>query len=676
MPAPFIMPSQSGIDTPSVIQKLIEAERIPLKRLEEDNRRNEIRIKAWEELRTKAKKLSDISRDIYSFTGPFTHRKITSSDEGAITGTVSPNVEEVNQKIQVLQLAKKHKIHSHKIHKEEQLPQGKFSIIINQKELEFDFKGGSLNKLERILREKANDYDVSIVQVDSDHIILTLASKISGKMGKMEFKDPDDLLKKIEIIGLKGKKEEKEEILIFKKEDFKEHQDKITINQNEFSFQDVNNVNYLFPLKDKITEIIFRLEYKIEEIKNNITKTKEKIYIGPDIRNKIDGVELLAPQIERERITDKETSLQQSGEKIPGKIIINYISSGTIKQKEILLKENQKEYHLFLKELEGENANIQIQSIEFIKNFQGIFYLKELKIKKILEKETVYEPLHEIEPPQDAKLLVNGVEVVRSSNENLTDIIPGVSLNLHRVTNHEVELKVEYDITKIKEKIKEWVNAYNDLLLFIKENDKFNRDQDFEINRSSDPNERIEDGLRKLEDSSGIFAGDPIARRLVSVLSFITGNAYPTKLKPSFRTLAQIGISTGRPGSNWQDIKQGILIIDETVLDDALKNHPESVKELFALDKNEDAVVDDGVAYNVYDELSPYVKFAGGIITTRIDLLKEQIKTNKKIIYNKELSLSRKEEMLRKKFGNMESTIQNTKNMGKFLQNKLGIKNE
>jgi flagellar capping protein FliD len=55
MPAPIVMPSQSGIDVPSVINKLIELERSPLKRLEEDNKRNEIRIKAWEELRTRAK---------------------------------------------------------------------------------------------------------------------------------------------------------------------------------------------------------------------------------------------------------------------------------------------------------------------------------------------------------------------------------------------------------------------------------------------------------------------------------------------------------------------------------------------------------------------------------------------------------------------------------------------
>jgi flagellar hook-associated protein 2 len=672
MPAPYIMPSQSGIDTQSVIQKLIEVERTPLKRLEEDNRRNEIRIKAWEELRNKSKKLSDISREIYSFTGPFSTKHLISSDEGAITGTVSPNVEEINQKIQVLQLATKHKITTRKIPKEEKLPKGKFSILINGKEIEFNFPGGNLQNLHRILMEKAQDFEVSLIQVDSENSVLTIASKIYGKKGKISFKDPDDLLKKIELIGNKVKHEEKEEEINFHEKDFVvDDKNKIEINQNQVIFHEIEQLTYLFPLKENITFISFNLEFDIKNNQKHSNKTKEKIYVGPDIKNQIDGVVLLGPQIERERILQKEE--YNDSDNYIGKLILHYLSNGAPKTQEVLLKENFKKYDVSFKELQ---ENAQIQSIEFIKNFQGSFKLKKLLVRKLLEKEMIYEPLHEIEPPQDARLLVNGVEIERSSNENLSDLIPGVSLNLHKVTNYEVDLKVQYDISKIKEKIKEWVNAYNDLILFIKENDKFNREQDFQIQRSSNPNERIEDGIRKLEDSSGIFAGDPIARRMVTLLSSITGSAYPTRLQPSFKTLAEIGISTGKPGSKWQDIKQGLLLIEESLLDDVLKNYPDSVKELFAMDKNEDAIIDDGIAYKIFDELSPYVKFAGGIITTRIDLLKEQIKANKKIIYDKELSLSRKEEMLRKKFGNMESTIQNTKSMQKILQNKLGIKNE
>ncbi len=668
MPAPFVMPSASGIDTNSVINKLIEVERIPLKRLEEDNKRNEIRIQAWEELRNKTKKLSDISRDIYSFTGPFANRFIYSSDN-AISGTVSPNVDKIQQKIQVLELAKFHKIHSREIDKKEVFPSGKFTILINDKEWEIEFKGGNIFTLEKLLKEKASEViDTSIIQLDQDKVILTLTSRISGKNGKIQFKDPDDILKKLEVIGAKGKKEEKEDFVLFSKENFINKENISLKNDKEFSFSEIDHISYKFPIENKITKIYFKLQYDIlntEILKEKNSSTKN-VNVGENLNSEIEK--------EKSNYTDnKQKEIKNSH---IGKIYIHYLIHGAPKTKEILLKQEQTEYFIDFKELENEEPNIQIKNIEFLKYFQGEFLVKEMKVKKVIDSEIIYEPIKVIEQPSDAKLLVNGVEVFRSSNSNITDIIHGVSLNLHKTTNTEVELSVKFDTQKIKDKIKEWVNVYNELLLFIKENDKFNREKTFEIQRSTNPDERIEDGFRKLEDNSGIFAGDPVVRRLVSLLPSITGSSYPTKLNPSFKTLVEIGISTGKPGSNWQDIKQGVLQVDELKLQEVLENAPESVKELFALDKNEDAVIDDGIGYKLYNELQPYIKTAGGIITSRIDLLKEQIKENKKIIYNKELSLGRKEEMLRKKFGNMESTIQNIKSTQKMLQNKLGIKED
>ncbi|MBW7859014.1 MAG: hypothetical protein H3C43_12145, partial [Leptonema sp. (in: Bacteria)] len=105
MPAPMIgIPGGSGMQTQAIIQQLIEIDRQPLKRLEEDNKRNQVRIQAWEELRNRTRNFANLSRDLYSFSGPFTIRTIVSSDPGAITGSTSPNVEQVSQNIKVLQL--------------------------------------------------------------------------------------------------------------------------------------------------------------------------------------------------------------------------------------------------------------------------------------------------------------------------------------------------------------------------------------------------------------------------------------------------------------------------------------------------------------------------------------------------------------------------------------------
>ncbi len=679
MPSPYTMPSQSGMDIQLVISKLIEAERAPLKRLEEDNKRNEIRIQAWEELQTRAKKLSDLSRDIYSYTGPFATKTLISSDESSISGTVSfsAKLNEIQQNVEVLQLATYHKIRSREIQSSEILPSGKFSIRIDGNQIDFDFKGGNVEQLFRLLQnESGKFYDVHKVNISSDSSILILQSKISGAKGKIELSESDQLLKTIEVVGNIGKPYEKSEKVHLVKENFIVSEgsiENIQINRQGWVSQGPMRYryNFNFNIEEKIKQIAFF--YSIKNIQTKVTRNpeREKIIMGPTIKDKIFDIEIYGPHIEQER----EIPLQEEEKKESFlKITVHWESYGTSKSKEFFLK-NSKQFQIQLQDL-NEKEPIQLISMEIEQNFEGELKIENLNVVKVIPENTVYAPLHEIDPPQNAKLKINGIEVQRNTNENITDLIQGVSLNLHKPTQGQVTLKIQSNVGQIKEKIKNWVTAYNELMTFIKDNDKFNREQDFLLKRSSDPRERIEDGFRKLEDESGIFAGEPIARRLVSILSSIVGNSYPVRIPPKYRMLTEIGISTGKIGSDWKDIKKGLLILDEEKLEQSLIQYPDAVKEIFAMDRNEDSLIDDGVAFKMNQELSPYVQVSGGIITSRVNLLKEKIKENKKIILNKELSLMRKEEMLRQKFGRMESSIRNSRETGNILKNRLGIKDE
>ena len=87
MPAPPTLDLGSGIDTQEVIRKLIEVERQPLKRLENDNQGYDVKIKAWEALGERVKDLSTKSRDLYSVLGVFNNRLFRSSNPAVIDGT-------------------------------------------------------------------------------------------------------------------------------------------------------------------------------------------------------------------------------------------------------------------------------------------------------------------------------------------------------------------------------------------------------------------------------------------------------------------------------------------------------------------------------------------------------------------------------------------------------------
>ncbi len=653
MPAPVVgIPGGSGMQTQVMIQQLIELERKPLRRLEEENKRNQIRIQAWEELRKRARTLSNLSRDLYSFSGPFTIRTIVSSDPGAITGSASPNVEEVSQSIQVLELATYHQIHSREISDAEDLPAATFRINTGKKDVEIHFRGGKISALERLLRQHGgNDFEVSTVRVTSDRSLLSLRSKNIGASGAFKFHDPDGLLRNIELVG-----ETKEQKVGTENLSFKDRELPVVIAKEETLLPTVAEGT-------TVTKLYFSSRFKTVEKRES--EDVQTVVAGPGLSEEIGGVSINAPDIERRRLSRKETALKGT---LQAELLVVYDRMGARKEQKVEIR-GDGEYTVDLAEEAG--GPVRLLEIRVLPQASSEGELTSFRIDTVREEEGLFGPKHETTPAKDMRLLVNGVEVKRPRNEGITDLIRGASLNFHRVTESPVHLKVEHQSDEIKKKIKEWVEAHNALVQFIRDNDKFGSKDEFQMNRPSDPNADIDEGLRKLEDASGIFAGDAVTRRLIAQLQAAVARSYPTQQEPAFRVLGDIGISTGAIGSDWKDIEKGLLVVDDAKLDKALRMHPESVRELFAGDTNEDGVTDSGVAYVINRELAPYVTVSGGVIAARIDLLQEQIKANKKQIFNKELSLKRKEQRLREKFGRMETQMRQSRSTSEFLKNKL-----
>ncbi|MCK7577237.1 MAG: flagellar filament capping protein FliD [Chromatiales bacterium] len=69
-------------------------------------------------------------------------------------------------------------------------------------------------------------------------------------------------------------------------------------------------------------------------------------------------------------------------------------------------------------------------------------------------------------PPGTRSYRLEGIEVVRDTN-SISDLIPGVTLNLQEASDKKVRLKVEPDREKSKEAIIELVGNYNRLMADI-----------------------------------------------------------------------------------------------------------------------------------------------------------------------------------------------------------------
>ena len=138
--------------------------------------------------------------------------------------------------------------------------------------------------------------------------------------------------------------------------------------------------------------------------------------------------------------------------------------------------------------------------------------------------------------------------------------------------------------------------------------------------------------------------------------------------------LAQIGISTGKPGSN-PTTRGGYLEIDEEMLDKALKENHQKVKELFGFDSDGDRLTDNGIAFRIGEYLKGMTNFSDGTIKKRADYFAELIKQNDKRVETLNRQLETYRDSLIFKFASMENLISKLKGDGNYLSTYLNNSN-
>jgi flagellar hook-associated protein 2 len=167
--------------------------------------------------------------------------------------------------------------------------------------------------------------------------------------------------------------------------------------------------------------------------------------------------------------------------------------------------------------------------------------------------------LSETVTAQNANLKVNGVSVTKTSNV-VTDVVPGVTLTLNKVTSSPATLTVARDTNSISSSIGSFVKAYNDLAGTLKN-----------VSAYDAANQR-----------GAILQGDATVRSLQSQLRGIIGTAV-TGTPGNLTTLSSVGVSFQKDGS---------LAIDQTKLNDAMNNHFDDIASLFAsVGKSTDSLV-------------------------------------------------------------------------------------
>jgi flagellar hook-associated protein 2 len=224
---------------------------------------------------------------------------------------------------------------------------------------------------------------------------------------------------------------------------------------------------------------------------------------------------------------------------------------------------------------------------------------------------------------QDAVLLIGGEGatsplVVASSSNNVTDVLPGVDIDLHSTSDGPISLAISRDIESIVEDLNGFVTNYNSVM-----------DRTDELT-SFDPE----------TEERGILLGDSAISQIQSRLSRIVIGRFEGA-PPGTNSLASVGISFGNGAR---------LSFDEEKFREKYAEDPAAVEQLFtAAEVGVGAVIDSAL-----EELS---SDSGGVLSRRSNTLSDQEEDINDRIARIDDQLERRRAQLERQFSNLESVI-------------------
>ena len=226
--------------------------------------------------------------------------------------------------------------------------------------------------------------------------------------------------------------------------------------------------------------------------------------------------------------------------------------------------------------------------------------------------------------------LLNPITLQRSSN-TVTDAIPGVTLSLLKTTGSDtVSVNVMRDNGAVKENIKKFAEAYNDIVKFVNERTTY-------------------DVATK---KGALFFAEPTAKGFLSQLR--QALSAPVSGLTTYSSVGEIGFKTER---------DGVITVDDAKLDSALSTNYGAVKSLFI---NQTTVT--GVAQRINAAIDAIDDISTGSLTVRKNALTKQVSTLTSEIDRKEDALSAYEEALKRQYAALDSLLSRLKGQTTFLQ--------
>jgi len=228
----------------------------------------------------------------------------------------------------------------------------------------------------------------------------------------------------------------------------------------------------------------------------------------------------------------------------------------------------------------------------------------------------------------NAQLTVDGISYQRNSNNDITDIIGGVTLNL--LGTGSSSLSVSSDYKGLEKSIVTLVDNVNKVVQTI------NKEAGYDENN-------------KPELLTNVSTIRSLKSRLIDMLGT------PVNVKGSIHSLYDLGLEMKRDGT---------ITIDQTKLDQEISEHYDDVKKFFLGDPDNNIK---GFGEIVNDQLRDMTQSGSGLLAVQKNATQDRINRIDNQIQTAEERLNKRYDILARRFADLDKFMSSMQNLSSYL---------
>jgi flagellar hook-associated protein 2 len=639
----------SKYGTQTIIESLVKVERNKLVQMEGQKKDYEDTKVIWQDTNKRMQAVRDAARALYGFNNPFGAKLGSSSDEKSLTVLATRAASDGDYDVKVIQQATNDKFLSASLPLDQTLAAGEYRFKVGEKDLILNFKGGKVqNFIDAINLKNPSLLKASAIKDTANSQILELEAVPVGAKNVLTVSGP--ALAELTKIGMLGaEKSTGAELLAG---------DDTVAPGDKRSWKPQAPLTLAPGMKLQMTVSFGTETDQVPPPPTGFTYpdggavTYQGITLsGAGMTGQVPPPPVLQPPPEVKTL--QGLTLQTGSKALP---LPELPDTTTPTVFNVPLPEGETLTSLDL--VNGNTArSIHISKIEVIDSHQS----------------NGTAPQHPLSRAGDAEVEFEGIKVVRDNN-SVSDVIPGVTLNLLSPSQEPVKVKVEPDRKSIKDAVIGFLGNYNRLLTDILVLTTTPDDNASGSPILQEASYLSDDEKKKEESRLGKLQGDIGLNQIKNTLQRIMMDPYKTD-GSDFTLLSQVGISTNSsPGGGGDRVNvsklRGYMEMDEPTFDAAVSKDLEGVKKLFGNSLDGTLIVNSGAAWSV-DELLKASTQLGGFNALKISSLDGQIKDKTKEMANYNDYLARYQADLKRKYGQMEAAL-NSMNKNAQSLNSLG----